>query len=99
VNRLRHRKSRVRENRQSNDDQRSLGSIGYIGGSIGYMGGSSMGMEFPYEHNSGHYQLWKPPGNYYPRGEAPPPYSEAVALAQAESLNTCTVRLVSLNFC
>ena len=51
-----------------------------------------MGMEYPYESNSGHYQLWKPPSSYFPRGEAPPPYEEAVALAQAESMNTCTVR-------
>ena len=73
-----------------------MGSIGYIGGNIGYMGGGNMNMEYPYEHNSIHYNtlLWKPHGNYFPRGEAPPPYEEAVALAQAESINTCTVRLV-----
>lgn len=64
-----------------------------MGGNISYMGGS-MGMEYPYEANSTQYQLWKPPGNYYPRGEAPPPYEEAIALAQTESLNTCTVRYV-----
>ena len=32
----------------------------------------------------GGYPLWKPPGNYFPRGEAPPPYEEAVAAARAE---------------
>lgn len=54
------------------------------------MGG---GMEYTYEGNSNPYQLWKPPSGYFPRGEAPPPYEEAVALAQAEALSTqCTVR-------
>lgn len=33
-----------------------------------------------------HYPLWKPPGNYFPRGEAPPPYEEAVAATRAEAL-------------
>jgi len=28
-----------------------------------------------------HYPLWKPPGSYFSRGEAPPPYEEAVATA------------------
>lgn len=35
--------------------------------------------------------MWKPPGNYFPRDEAPPPYEEAVRTAQAElrpSINT-----------
>ena len=55
--------------------------------------GGSLNMEYPYETHAGHYNLWKPPGEYYPRGEAPPPYEEAVALAQAESMNAqCTVR-------
>ena len=35
--------------------------------------------ELPY---NGGYPLWKPP--YFPRGEAPPPYEEAVAAARAE---------------
>ncbi|XP_072937852.1 uncharacterized protein [Epargyreus clarus] len=51
------------------DDQRSLTSIGYISGSMGYMGGTC-------ETALG---AWKPPGNYMPRGEAPPPYDEVVA--------------------
>lgn len=46
------------------------------------------------------YSLWKPPGNYFPRGEAPPPYEEAVAAARAEqallSMNPHT--LLSMNF-
>lgn len=47
------------------------------------------------------YSLWKPPGsNYFPRGEAPPPYEEAIAAARAEqallSMNPHT--LLSMNF-
>jgi hypothetical protein len=57
------------QNQNNQDDQRSIGSIGYIGGNIGYMG--SMTMEYPYEHQNSHFQLWKP---FFPRGEAPPPY-------------------------
>ncbi|XP_037922463.1 flocculation protein FLO11-like [Hermetia illucens] len=57
------------------------------------MGG---GMEYTYEGNSNPYQLWKPPSGYFPRGEAPPPYEEAVALAQAEALSTqCTVSVAT----
>lgn len=49
----------------------------------------------------GTYSLWKPPGsNYFPRGEAPPPYEEAIAAARAEqallSMNPHT--LLSMNF-
>ncbi|XP_063627190.1 uncharacterized protein LOC134798733 [Cydia splendana] len=51
------------------DDQRSLTSIGYISGSMGYMGGTCETA----------LAGWKPPGNYMPRGEAPPPYDEAIA--------------------
>lgn len=58
------------------------------------MGGNN-DMGFTYDGNPGHYQLWKPPGNYFPRGEAPPPYEEAIALAQAESMNTCTVSVAT----
>lgn len=64
-----------RQSRQLSEDSRSLGSIGYIAGSLGYH----------YEEASSHYPLWKPPGNYFPRGEAPPPYEEAVAAARAEA--------------
>lgn len=60
-----------------------------------------------YDAGSAHYQLWKP---CFPRGEAPPPYEEAVALSQAEaalnaSNQTCTVsvathhRTLPLNIC
>lgn len=53
-------------------------------------------MEYPFENHPGHYHLWKPPSGYFPRGEAPPPYEEAVALAQAESLNSqCTVSVAT----
>lgn len=66
-----------------------------------------MNMEYPFENHPGHYHLWKPPSGYFPRGEAPPPYEEAVALAQAESLNSqCTVsvattthRTLPMNIC
>ncbi len=68
----------------------------YIGGNINYMGGGTMNMEYPFENHPGHYHLWKPPSGYFPRGEAPPPYEEAVALAQAESLNSqCTVSVAT----
>lgn len=83
-----------RQNRQLSEEERSLGSIGYIAGSLAYLPGS-MGylgagnqdhhIEFHYEEPSAHYPLWKPPGNYFPRGEAPPPYEEAVAAARAEA--------------
>lgn len=58
------------------------------------MGGGTLNMEYPYENHQSHYHLWKPSNAYYPRGEAPPPYEEAVALSQAEALNSsqCTVR-------
>lgn len=102
VNRLRQRKIRMRVNRQLSEEQRNMGSIGYIGGNVNYMGGGNMNMEYPFENHPGHYNLWKPPSGYFPRGEAPPPYEEAVALAQAESLSAaqaqsqaqaqCTVR-------
>ncbi|VVD02406.1 unnamed protein product [Leptidea sinapis] len=51
------------------EDRRSLNSIGYISGSIGYMGSGC-------ETAPG---TWKPSGQYLPRGEAPPPYDEAIA--------------------
>ncbi|KAJ6635130.1 hypothetical protein Bhyg_13713, partial [Pseudolycoriella hygida] len=88
LNRFRQRKIRMRVNRQVNDEQRNMGSIGYIGGNINYMGGGTMNMEYPFENHPGHYHFWKPPSEYCPRGEAPPPYEEAVALAQAESLHS-----------
>lgn len=81
------------QNQNNQDDQRSIGSIGYIGSNIGYMG--SMTMEYPYEHQNSHFQLWKP---FFPRGEAPPPYEEAISMAQTESLNTqaaCTVSVAT----
>lgn len=71
---MRQRKLRARDNHRPTDDQRSMGSIGYMGGNISYMGGGSMGMDYPYDSNNGHFPLWKPPSEYFPRGEAPPPY-------------------------
>ncbi|XP_044765305.1 uncharacterized protein LOC123321649 isoform X2 [Coccinella septempunctata] len=92
--RLRRRKIRLRQTRPSNEDQRSLNSIGYITGgfgyhpaSYGYLGSGSNDLEYPYEPNT-QFSLWKPPGNYFPRGEAPPPYEEAVRLSQLEHDNT-----------
>ncbi|XP_055715216.1 uncharacterized protein LOC129809424 isoform X1 [Phlebotomus papatasi] len=80
-----------------------MGSIGYIGGNMGYMGNGSMGIEYPYENNSNHYQLWKPPSGYFPRGEAPPPYEEAVAMNMQNSCTvsvaTTTHRTVPINIC
>lgn len=29
---------------------------------------------------------WKPPSNYLPRGEAPPPYDEAIAQSRIEGV-------------
>nr|XP_049702633.1 uncharacterized protein LOC110370352 isoform X2 [Helicoverpa armigera] len=58
------------------DDQRSLTSIGYISGSMGYMGGTCETA----------LAAWKPPSNYLPRGEAPPPYDEAIAQCRPETM-------------
>lgn len=64
----------------------------YIGGTLNYMGSGNLNMEYPYDNNPNHFNLWKPGNGYFPRGEAPPPYEEAVALAQAEALSAqCTV--------
>ncbi|XP_034943100.1 uncharacterized protein [Chelonus insularis] len=80
IHRLRQRKIRAgRQNRELTEEQRSLGSMGYL-----ERGGLSHGMQMDEMSCSGGYSLWKPPGNYFPRGEAPPPYEEAVAAARAE---------------
>jgi hypothetical protein len=68
-----------RQNRELSEEERSLGSIGFIAGSLGYLG------EAQFEEPSAHYPLWKPAGSFYSRGEAPPPYEEAVAAARAEA--------------
>lgn len=49
---------------------------------------------------NGSYPLWKPPSTYFPRGEPPPPYEEAVAAARAEQalLSTSPHTLSPLNF-
>ncbi|KAF4526557.1 hypothetical protein B566_EDAN009127 [Ephemera danica] len=93
IHRLRQRKIRGRRNRQLSEEQRSMNSIGYIAGSIGYLPGN-MGyisnrehIDFAYDSDPRtNFVLWKPPAHYYPRGEAPPPYEEAVAAAQAEAM-------------
>lgn len=68
-----------RQSRQLAEDQRSLGSMGYL-----ERGGLPRGVQLDDMACGGGYPLWKPPGNYFPRGEAPPPYEEAVAAARAE---------------
>lgn len=69
-------KAQKRRRPPHTDDSRSLTSIGYISGSMGYMGSMcETGLS-----------AWKPPNNYMPRGEAPPPYDEAVAQSRAEAM-------------
>lgn len=80
VHRLRRRKLHGRQNMQQSDDQRSLASIGYIEGSMAYIGNGC-------DDGQVNYPVWKPPGHYFPRGEAPPPYDEVVAQVRAESVN------------
>ncbi|KAM7363010.1 uncharacterized protein ACRADG_000078 isoform 2-T4 [Cochliomyia hominivorax] len=88
INRFRRKKLRARESRQTAEDQRSIvGSIGYIAGNMGYMEGNLSSMDYTYGGAATHYPLWKPPSGYFPRGEAPPPYDEAVAISQAEALS------------
>ncbi|XP_076748804.1 uncharacterized protein LOC143422212 isoform X1 [Xylocopa sonorina] len=99
IHRLRQRKIRVcvagRQNRQLAEDQRNLGSMGYL-----ERDGLSHGVPMDDIPCGAGYPLWKPPSNYFPRGEAPPPYEEAVAAARAEqallSMNPQT--LPQLNF-
>ncbi|KAL6418061.1 hypothetical protein ACFW04_013685 [Cataglyphis niger] len=98
IHRLRQRKIQVcvagRENRQLGEDQRSLGNMGYLDRGLPHgvpMDDISCGTG---------YSLWKPPGsNYFPRGEAPPPYEEAIAAARAEQLLSMNPHtLLSMNF-
>jgi len=84
-----------RENRQLGEDQRSLGNMGYLERGLPH------GVPLDDIPCGTGYSLWKPPGsNYFPRGEAPPPYEEAIAAARAEqallSMNPHT--LLSMNF-
>ncbi|XP_029169904.1 uncharacterized protein LOC114939681 isoform X2 [Nylanderia fulva] len=95
IHRLRQRKIQAgRENRQLGDDQRSLGSMGYLDRGLPHgvpMDDISCGTG---------YSLWKPPGsNYFPRGEAPPPYEEVIAATRAEQLLSMNPHtLLSINF-
>ncbi|XP_070155121.1 serine-rich adhesin for platelets isoform X1 [Polyergus mexicanus] len=98
IHRLRQRKIQVciagRENRQLGEDQRSLSNMGYLDRGLPHgvpMDDISCGTG---------YSLWKPPGsNYFPRGEAPPPYEEAIAAARAEQLLSMNPHtLLSMNF-
>lgn len=85
-----------RENRQCGEDQRNLSNMGYLERS-----GLPHGVPMDDIPCGTGYSLWKPPGsNYFSRGEAPPPYEEAVAAARAEqallSMNPHT--LLPMNF-
>ncbi|KAI4488781.1 hypothetical protein M0802_011291 [Mischocyttarus mexicanus] len=68
-----------RQSRQLAEDQRNLGSMGYL-----ERGGLQHGIPMDDMPCGGGYPLWKPANNYFPRGEAPPPYEEAVAAARTE---------------
>lgn len=48
-----------------------------------YIGSASSNFDF--EESGTQYALWKPSGNYFPPGEAPPPYEEAIRSSQIES--------------
>lgn len=61
-----------------------------------YLSSGTNEIEFHYEEASPHYSLWKPPGNYFPRDEAPPPYEEAVRSAQTEHSVVPTITNSSL---
>lgn len=53
---------------------------------MGYLGNQE-NLDFPYDSDPrSNFALWKPPEHYFPRGEAPPPYEEAVAAAHAEAV-------------
>lgn len=84
-----------RQSRQLAEDQRNLGSMGYL-----ERGGLQHGIPMDDMPCGGGYPLWKPANNYFPRGEAPPPYEEAVAAARTEqALLTMTPHTLSpLNF-
>ncbi|KAL1454054.1 hypothetical protein WDU94_010347 [Cyamophila willieti] len=78
VHRLKKRKLRGRQTpRLGVEDNR----IGYIEGSIR---GSIRYLPEYVAYEPPHAALWKPHG-YFPTGEAPPPYEEAVAAARAEA--------------
>ncbi|XP_066602905.1 mucin-2-like isoform X2 [Prorops nasuta] len=99
IHRLRQRKIRAcvagRQSRQLAEDQRNLSSMGYI-----ERGGLTHGVPMDDMPCGAGYPLWKPPGNYFPRGEAPPPYEEALAAARAEQalLSISSHTLSPLNF-
>lgn len=68
---------RLLQHQQLAEDGRNLASIGFITGGIGYLNLPN-GHHFD-DHPLVHFPLYKPNGHYFPRGEAPPPYDEAVA--------------------
>lgn len=66
------------------------GGLGYLSGSVGYLGTPPPDCDYPLYSDVTGYPLWKPAGSgsvaaYFPRGEAPPPYEEAVRAARAEA--------------
>ncbi|XP_026681371.1 uncharacterized protein LOC113468564 [Diaphorina citri] len=78
IHRLKKRKLRGRQPRPLGVEDNRIGYIeGSIRGSIRYLP-EYVAYEPP------HAALWKPHG-YFPAGEAPPPYEEAVAAARAEA--------------
>ncbi|KAJ8688537.1 hypothetical protein QAD02_024332 [Eretmocerus hayati] len=94
--RLRQRKIRAgRQNHHIVDDPRSSGSMGYLD-----RNNVQHAVQLDDLPCNGGYPLWKPPSSYFPRGEAPPPYEEAVAAARAEQalLSISPHTLSPLNF-
>lgn len=64
---------------------------------MGYL--SSANNDIEYHYSDGNYPFWKPSGNYFPRGEAPPPYEEAVRAARTEaSLLNMSTNLTPFSF-
>ncbi|XP_014234168.1 uncharacterized protein LOC106657273 isoform X2 [Trichogramma pretiosum] len=82
IHRLRQRKLRAGEqNHQLADDQRSVSSMVYLDRHT-----VSNGVPIDHMPCSAGYQLWKSPSSYFPQGEAPPPYEEAVAAARNDQM-------------
>ncbi|XP_017776152.1 PREDICTED: uncharacterized protein LOC108562361 isoform X2 [Nicrophorus vespilloides] len=88
------------------EDQRTLSNVGYIAGNfgytqhnLGYLGTNNNELEIRYEETNTNFSLWKPPGNYFPSGEAPPPYEEAMRTTQNEivtnQINNSASNLIS----
>lgn len=58
-------------------NRRNVGNIGFIAGGVGYL---NIPNEHQFDDNPmSHFSVYKPHANYFPTGEAPPPYDEVVA--------------------